>query len=100
MTDAKGSHPHAEQTPLGSHRPGQAPNIVDEQQPSHSKATQVDLGPPAEAHEEAVKDQIDGAIASGPKKADQSTGGRVLVGETGDLRDLAARRQSQYSQRR
>lgn len=46
------------------------------------------------AQREAVKDQVDGAVASGPKRADASSGGRVQVGETGDLHDLAARRQS------
>lgn len=60
----------------------------------HGSAAQTDLGSHAEAQGEAIKDQIDGAIPSGPKRADQSTGGRVQVGETGDLHDLAARRQS------
>ena len=46
-----------------------------------------------EAHVEAVKDQIDDAVTKGPKKADASTGGRVMVAETGDLHDLAASRQ-------
>ncbi|KAI5928718.1 hypothetical protein F4810DRAFT_20872 [Camillea tinctor] len=65
-----------------------------EQAQNNAGETQVELGSRAEAHEEAIKDQVDGAIAQGPKKADQSTGGRVSVGETGDLHDLAAKRQS------
>ncbi|KAI1638893.1 hypothetical protein F4809DRAFT_639173 [Biscogniauxia mediterranea] len=72
----------------------QTGNIIGEQASTHNSTMQVDPGSRTEAHEEAVKDQVDGAIAQGPKKADQSTGGRVSVAETGDLRDLAARRQS------
>ncbi len=41
---------------------------------------------------EWIKDQIDDAVAKGPKKADEYSGGRVQVGETGDLHDLAAKR--------
>lgn len=51
----------------------------------------------AEARAEKVKDQIDDAVAKGPKKADEHSGGRVQVAETGDLNDLAARRQSASS---
>lgn len=69
-------------------------NILDDPALNHGNATQTDLGSRAEAQGEAIKDQIDGAIPSGPKRADQSTGGRVQVAETGDLHDLAARRQS------
>ncbi|KAI1200050.1 hypothetical protein F5X97DRAFT_294745 [Nemania serpens] len=95
MTDSHGGNtPHMKQTPLDSHQNGQSQNILDEQTSNHGSATQTDLGSRAEAQEEAIKDQIDGAIPSGPKRADQSTGGRVQVGETGDLHDLAARRQS------
>ena len=46
-----------------------------------------------EASIEAIKDRIDDAVPKGPKRADASTGGRVMVGEEGDLHDLAARRQ-------
>lgn len=48
----------------------------------------------AHAEAERVKDQIDDAVAKGPKKADENSGGRVQVAETGDLHDLAARRRS------
>ncbi|KAI1331311.1 hypothetical protein F5Y16DRAFT_395750 [Xylariaceae sp. FL0255] len=44
--------------------------------------------------DEAIKDQVDGAVATGPRRADASTGGRVNVAETGDLNELAARRRS------
>lgn len=44
-------------------------------------------------HSEKVKDQIDDAVAKGPKKADEHSGGRVQVAETGDLHDLAAKKQ-------
>ncbi|KAI0191158.1 hypothetical protein EV127DRAFT_428769 [Xylaria flabelliformis] len=95
MTDSHGGHSsHIEQAPLDSQQFGQAQNILDEQKSNYGNTTQSDLGSHAEAHKEAIKDQIDGATAQGPKRADQSTGGRVLVGETGDLHDLAARRQS------
>ncbi|KAK4212579.1 hypothetical protein QBC37DRAFT_388684 [Rhypophila decipiens] len=47
---------------------------------------------PPGAEENAVKDRIDDAIPKGPKKADQSTGGRVMVAEQGDLNELAAAR--------
>jgi hypothetical protein len=46
-----------------------------------------------EAVSEAIKDKVDDAIPKGPKKADASTGGRVMVGEKGDLLELAAKRQ-------
>ncbi|KAI8947169.1 hypothetical protein F4801DRAFT_561804 [Xylaria longipes] len=95
MTDSHGGHSsHIEQTPLDSHQFGPAQNILNEQKSNYGNTTQADVGSRAEAHEEAIKDQIDGATAKGPKIADQSTGGRVQVGETGDLHDLAARRQS------
>ncbi|KAI0603320.1 hypothetical protein F4775DRAFT_23949 [Biscogniauxia sp. FL1348] len=86
-----------EQTGLDAvHQHGQARNTIGEQVSTHSSSTvQADPGSRAEAHDEAVKDQVDGAIAQGPKKADQFTGGRVNVAETGDLHDLAAaKRQS------
>ena len=57
-------------------------------------APNTDLAASAEAEAERVKDQIDDAVAKGPKKADENSGGRVQVAETGDLHDLAARRQS------
>ncbi|KAI8634930.1 hypothetical protein F5Y19DRAFT_130961 [Xylariaceae sp. FL1651] len=95
MTDSHEGHSsHIEQSPLDSHQHGQTQNIIDEQKPNHGSTTQPDLGSRLEAPDEAVKDQVDGAVANGPKKADQWSGGRVQVGETGDLHDLAARRQS------
>ncbi|KAI0446085.1 hypothetical protein F4803DRAFT_505569 [Xylaria telfairii] len=91
MTDSHDSHSsHIEQTPLDSHQTGQAQNILDNQKSN----SQADLGSRTEAQTEAIKDQIDDATPKGPKIADPSTGGRVIVGETGDLHDLAARRQS------
>ncbi|KAI0481648.1 hypothetical protein F4859DRAFT_475478 [Xylaria cf. heliscus] len=95
MTDSHGGHSsHIEQTPVNSHQFEQAQNILDEQKSSNGNTPQADVGSRAEAHKEAIKDQIDGATAQGPKRADPSTGGRVIVGETGDLHDLAARRHS------
>ncbi|KAI0971697.1 hypothetical protein F4678DRAFT_461060 [Xylaria arbuscula] len=95
MADFTGGHStHIEQTPLDSHQHGQVQNIVDEQKSNYGNTTQADIGAHSEARGEAVKDQVDGAIASGPKRADPSSGGRVQVAETGDLHDLAARRQS------
>ncbi|KAI0022049.1 hypothetical protein F4780DRAFT_243121 [Xylariomycetidae sp. FL0641] len=94
MTDSHGGHSsEIEQTPLDSNQQGQAKNIIDETASTFGNTTQSDVGGNAEAHGEAVKDQVDGAVAKGPKKADASTGGRVQVGETGDLHDLAARKQ-------
>lgn len=53
------------------------------------------MGSAAPGNEElANKNRIDAAIPKGPKKADQSSGGRVMIGERGDLNELAARRQS------
>lgn len=46
-----------------------------------------------EAPSEEIKDRVDDAMPKGPKKADQSSGGRVMVGEEGDLHELAAGRQ-------
>ncbi|KAI1265079.1 hypothetical protein F5Y18DRAFT_56928 [Xylariaceae sp. FL1019] len=63
--------------------------------PIPTENAQDDLTTKIETQDEAVKDQVDGAVATGPKRADQTTGGRVQVAETGDLHDLAARRQSQ-----
>ncbi|KAI1777661.1 hypothetical protein F4818DRAFT_407453 [Hypoxylon cercidicola] len=95
MTDSRGGHSsEIEQTPLDSHQHGQAQNIIDETSSTFGKTTQSDLGANLESHDEALKDKVDGAVRAGPKKADQTTGGRVQVGETGDLHDLAARRQS------
>ncbi|KAI1426689.1 hypothetical protein F5Y12DRAFT_740708 [Xylaria sp. FL1777] len=95
MADSVSGHSsHIEQKPLDSNQHGQAQNIIDEQKSNYGNTAQADIGSHTEAHGEAVKDQVDEAIASGPKRADPSTGGRVLVGETGDLHDLAARRQS------
>ncbi|KAI0405334.1 hypothetical protein F4802DRAFT_562719 [Xylaria palmicola] len=94
MADSHGGHSsHLVQTPLDSHQHGQAQNILAEQKSNYGNTTQADVGAHAEAQGEAIKDQVDGATASGPKRADQSSGGRVQVGETGDLHDLAARRQ-------
>lgn len=96
MTDSKtGTSSHLEQAPLVSHQVAPAQNILDEQRSNLGATTQSNLGARNEAHAEAIKDQIDGATATGPKRADPSTGGRVQVAETGDLHDLAARRQSQ-----
>ncbi|KAI1109971.1 hypothetical protein F5Y14DRAFT_430460 [Nemania sp. NC0429] len=96
MTDLQGdiNVSDVKQAPLASYQNGQAQNIAAEQMSSDGNTTQTNTGSRTEAQEEAIKDQIDGAIPSGPKRADQSTGGRVQVGETGDLHDLAARRQS------
>jgi hypothetical protein len=46
-----------------------------------------------EARSEELKDKVDGAVRTTEKKADENSGGRVMVGETGDLHDLAAKRQ-------
>jgi hypothetical protein len=71
-----------------------ARNILDEQNViAGTKQADADIGGSIDAQGEAIKDKIDDAIPKGPKKADASTGGRVMVGETGDLHDLAARRQ-------
>ncbi|KAI3337023.1 hypothetical protein HD806DRAFT_24880 [Xylariaceae sp. AK1471] len=95
MADSNSGHSsHIEQAPLDSHQFRQAQNIVDEQKSNYGNNAQTDLGSSVETHGQAVKDQVDGAIATGPKRADQSSGGRVQVGEQGDLHDLAARRQS------
>ncbi|KAI1340456.1 hypothetical protein F5Y15DRAFT_40317 [Xylariaceae sp. FL0016] len=77
-------------TPLSTEQAsnGHAPNLVDD-----PKAV-LENKPDAEPSEGA-KDQVDGAVATGPKKADASTGGRVNVAETGDLHDLAAKRQKE-----
>ncbi|KAI1144100.1 hypothetical protein F5Y05DRAFT_16798 [Hypoxylon sp. FL0543] len=94
MTDSHGGHAHEiEQTPLDSHQHGQAQNIIDETSDTYGKTTQSDYGANMEVHGEALKDKVDGAVRSGPKKADEHSGGRVQVGETGDLHDLAAKRQ-------
>ncbi|KAI1851301.1 hypothetical protein JX265_000465 [Neoarthrinium moseri] len=84
-----------EQTPLKPQQPGQAQSILNQQTSNLDVTSQSDNGGNAEAPSEAVKDQIDDAVAKGPKKADQYSGGRVSVAETGDLHDLAARRQSE-----
>ncbi|KAI0014029.1 hypothetical protein F4779DRAFT_202873 [Xylariaceae sp. FL0662B] len=96
MTGSRGSHSsELEQTPLDSQQHGQAQNMLEEAAAAstYSSTTQADGGADADpAHGEALKDKIDGAVASGPKKADERSGGRVQVGETGDLHDLAAKR--------
>ncbi|KAK8017026.1 hypothetical protein PG993_015215 [Apiospora rasikravindrae] len=51
-----------------------------------------DVAAKVESQDEAAKDLVDDALPKGPKKADASTGGRVQVGETGDLKELAAER--------
>jgi hypothetical protein len=58
------------------------------------------LGESIDAQDEAVKDRLDDAITKGPKRADQYSGGRVMVGETGDLHDLAAKRHEKAWARR
>ncbi|KAH6653820.1 hypothetical protein BKA67DRAFT_658161 [Truncatella angustata] len=73
---------------------GQAQNIIDEQKSNFGSTVQAEIGANAGASGEAIKDKIDDAVPKGPKKADASSGGRVQVAETGDLHDLAARRQS------
>ncbi|KAI1661640.1 hypothetical protein F4813DRAFT_385320 [Daldinia decipiens] len=94
MTDSRGGHSSGlEQTPLDSNRHGQAQNVIDETSATHGNTTQSDLEANIESHDEALKDKVDGAVRTGPKKADETTGGRVQVGETGDLHDLAAKRQ-------
>ncbi|XXH04929.1 hypothetical protein Hte_011351 [Hypoxylon texense] len=94
MTDSRGGHSsEIEQTPLDSHQQGQAQNIIDETSAIFGRDTQSDVGSNSEVHDEALKDKVDGAVRTGPKKADETTGGRVQVGETGDLHDLAAKRQ-------
>ncbi|CAJ2506083.1 Uu.00g002130.m01.CDS01 [Anthostomella pinea] len=94
MTDSNSGHSSTiEQTPLDSNQNGPAQNIIDEQKSNYGTTTQADLGSSMEGHGEAVKDQVDGALAKGPKKADADSGGRVMVAETGDLHDLAAKRQ-------
>ncbi|RYP06937.1 hypothetical protein DL765_009303 [Monosporascus sp. GIB2] len=93
-----------EQKPLDANQHGQAAggalssagnsNIIAETTDSYgTKRPDADLGASMEAHAEKVKDQVDDAVAKGPKRADAHSGGRVLVGETGDLHDLAARKQ-------
>ncbi|KAI0527851.1 hypothetical protein F5B22DRAFT_7027 [Xylaria bambusicola] len=94
MADSLGGHSsRIEQVPLDANQHGQAQNIIGEQKSNYGNTTQVDIGSHAEAQAEQVKDQVDGATPSGPKRATPESGGRVQVGETGDLHDLAARRQ-------
>ncbi|KAI0180239.1 hypothetical protein GGR52DRAFT_234276 [Hypoxylon sp. FL1284] len=94
MTDSRGGHAsEIEQTPLDANQNGQAQNIIDETASTHGKTTQADVGSNIDVHDEALKDKVDGAVRSGPKKADETSGGRVQVGETGDLHELAAKRQ-------
>ncbi|KAI0395342.1 hypothetical protein F5Y17DRAFT_457079 [Xylariaceae sp. FL0594] len=75
------------------HGQGQAQTILTS--PPTATTTESSSAP---APSEAVKDQVDGVVseatATGPKRADQNSGGRVQVAETGDLHELAARRQS------
>lgn len=68
-------------------------SILDDSKANLGYKADADVGGTMEAHVEAVKDQIDDAVTKGPKKADASTGGRVMVAETGDLNELAASRQ-------
>lgn len=71
-------------------------NILAQETSTLGSSTQPDVGGNAEVHAEALKDKVDAiddTAAKGPKKADQSSGGRVMVAEQGDLHDLAARRQ-------
>ncbi|KAI1406624.1 hypothetical protein F4819DRAFT_481387 [Hypoxylon fuscum] len=94
MTDSRGGHSsHIEQAPLDSHQHGQAQSILDETASTFGSNTQTDVGANMDLKDEAVKDKVDGAVRKGPKKADETTGGRVQVAETGDLHDLAAKRQ-------
>ncbi|KAK5662675.1 hypothetical protein OQA88_8591 [Cercophora sp. LCS_1] len=95
MADSNSGHSFdLEQQPLDANQHGQAANITDETTTRYgTKRPDPDLGAAMEAPSEAVKDRVDDAIPKGPKKADQNTGGRVMVGEEGDLHDLAARRQ-------
>lgn len=80
-------------TPLDNKQNGPAQSILDESKANFGYKADADVGGNMEAHAEAVKDQIDDAVTKGPKKADASTGGRVMVAETGDLNELAASRQ-------
>jgi hypothetical protein len=69
-------------------------NILAEESSTYgTKRADADVGANMEAHNEELKDKVDGAVPTGVKKADATTGGRVFVGETGDLHDLAASRQ-------
>ncbi|KAI1457172.1 hypothetical protein F4805DRAFT_458124 [Annulohypoxylon moriforme] len=91
MADSQVDKPSGiKQTPLDPHQQGHTHNILDE----IGNTPQAGLGGNTEAQEEELKDKVDGAVKSGPKVADEHTGGRVQVGETGDLHDLAARRNS------
>ncbi|KAF3064170.1 hypothetical protein GL218_01528 [Daldinia childiae] len=91
MSDSQGGHSSG--LPLDSNQHSQAQNIIDETSATHGNTTQSNLEANIESHDEALKDKVDGAVRTGPKKADETTGGRVQVGETGDLHDLAAKRQ-------
>ncbi|KAJ8126561.1 hypothetical protein O1611_g7076 [Lasiodiplodia mahajangana] len=86
----------AEQTLPDSQPSEQAQNTVDEQKPSAETTTQAEKEPHTEAQKEPVKSQANGTTTSGPKRWDEPPSGRVQVGETGDLRELAARRHSRY----
>ncbi len=59
--------------------------ITDEQSPTAGAAPQAEAGANVDAEHEALKDQVDGAVPTTEKIADQSSGGRVFVAETGDL---------------
>ncbi|KAI1249815.1 hypothetical protein MGN70_009429 [Eutypa lata] len=96
MASSNGGHSELiNQEPLDSKQYGQAANILAEMTDTSygTKRPDPDLGSSMEVHSEKVKDQIDDAVAKGPKKADEHSGGRVQVAETGDLHDLAAKKQ-------
>lgn len=75
-------------------------NVAEGQKFDLSTAISADSGANVETVSEVVKDKIDdvdNVVAKGPKRADQYSGGRVQVGETGDLHDLAAKRQAEQA---
>ncbi|KAI0118931.1 hypothetical protein GGR51DRAFT_498238 [Nemania sp. FL0031] len=94
MADSQSSP--VEQTPPDSQQPKQTQNTVDEQKPSQDTTTQAEKDSHTEAQKEPIKSQANSTTTSGPKRSDEPISGRVQVGETGDLHDLAARRHSRY----
>lgn len=76
--------------------PSQTRHVLDEAklQIGTKRPGEGDAGIKLEEQTDAAKDQVDDALPKGPKKADASTGGRVQVAETGDLKQLAAERNS------
>ncbi|KAK7999407.1 hypothetical protein PG990_012007 [Apiospora arundinis] len=81
--------------PLEGSQSAEAQHVLDEAklQIGTKRPGEGDVGVKLEDKTEAAKDAVDGAVPKGPKKADASTGGRVQVAETGDLKELAAERE-------